>query len=554
MRRAGLSFVVALLVVTQAYAQVPALPSAADPGAIQQRQMEEERRRQEAEREQRKPVTEPLRRDIPEVPAAQPAPPAVRFLVREIRFTKSEILSAEELESVARDFQGRELSLVDLQQLTARVNELYRSKGVVTALAVLPPQDVSGGVVQIRLVEGRLGATHVEGNDSTNAAYVVNRLGLKPDDLIDLGRLESALVRFNRTHDAQLRAELKPGERFATTDLRVLMTEPPRHDLRLTLDTLGSSATGRERLGLSYINRSLLGFRDDLSLSVTRASGQDSRSMTYGFPVNTWGGRLNLGYYEDSTAIKNGPLASLNITGESVAHVLSVRQPTLLNSTAQIDIVAGGKQRKSSNWIDGVFLQRTDTTDHNLGVEAQLFDQQSSWFASYIRSVGHSRVIEREGFRIDRGALRHNRNLGNGLSFRGNLWWQSSPKVLLPSSEQFFIGGEGSVRGYPVGVFSGDTGQALNLELHHPLMQASANTSGVGATGFFFMDYGRVKPFRPSDSSLDDHEALTGVGWGLHATVGKSVYARLTFGYGHTKVPLQPRSYEVTLQLVASAF
>lgn len=554
MRHSRLSLAAAALFMAQAFAQAPTIPSGADPGAIQQRQIEEERRRRESEREQRKPVAEPLRRDVPEIPSGQPGPEAVRFLVREIRFTQSEILSAEELESVAAEFRGRELNLVDLQKLAARVNELYRRKGVVTAQAVVPPQDVTSGVVLIRLVEGRLGKVRIEGNASTNESYVADRLGLKPDDLMELATLEAALVRFNRTNDAQLRAELKPGERFATTDLRLAMTEPPRHDLRITLDSLGSSSTGKERTGISYLNRSLLGFRDDLGLSVTSATGQFSQSVTYGFPVNTWGGRLNLGYYADRTAIKNGALASLKITGESTARVVSLRQPTLVDSSKQLDIVVGGKQRRSYNWIDTVLLQRTDTEDRNLGVEAQLFAPQSTWFASYIRSDGHARVTQREGFRIDRGALRHNRDLGNKLSLRGNLWWQSTRQVLLPSSEQFFIGGEGSVRGYPMGVYSGDTGQALNLELHHPLLTASADTGGFGATGFFFSDYGRVKPYRAPNSSLAPHEALTGVGWGMHAAVGKNVYAKLTFGYGATRVPNLPRNYEVTLQFVVSAF
>lgn len=551
MSKASLPLAAALLFAAQAHAQVP--PSA-DPGAIQQRMMDDLMRRQELERERRKPVTEPLRRDVPEPAAAQPGPEAVRFMVREIRFTRSEILGADELEAVARDFRGRELSLADLRQLAARINELYRSKGVVTAQAIVPPQDVTTGVVTIRLVEGRLGAIRIKGNDSTNEGYVAGRLGLQPDDLMDLARLEAALVRFNRTNDAQLRVELAPGERFATTDLSVLMTEPPRHDMRLTFDTMGSAGTGRDRTGLSYLNRSLFGFRDDLSLSVTTATGQYSRSASYGFPFNPWGGRVNLGYYEDRTAIRNGLLATLKITGKSLARVVSVRQPTVVDNTMQIDLVAGGKMRHSYNWIDNVLLQRTDTADRNLGVEAQLFGEQSNWFASYIRSGGTAEITQRESFSIDRGSVRHNRNLSDSLSFRGNLAWQSTRQVLLPSSEQFFIGGEGSVRGYPVGVYSGDTGQTLNLELHHPLITAGADTDGLGATGFFFADHGRAKPYRAPNSTLKAYESLTGLGWGANIAMGKAAYARLTFGYGVTEVPNQPRNYEVTLQFVASVF
>jgi len=553
-RRYRYLLAVAVLATAQAVAQTPSQLRAADPGATQQRQMDEERRRWEDEREQLKPITEPLKRESVEAPAVQAGPDAVRFMVREVRFTASEILSTEELDVIAREFQGRELNLADLRQLAARVNALYRSKGVVTAQAVVPPQDVSSGIVLIKLVEGRLGRVRIEGNDSTRESYVVDRLRLQPGDLMDLERLEAALVRFNRTNDAQLQTELKPGEQFATTDLRVAMIEPPRQDLRLILDNFGASSTGTFRTGIAYLNRSLLGFRDNLSLSYTKALGQESQAMSYGFPVNTWGGRLNLGYYKDNTAIKNGDLSSLNITGESIASVVSFRQPTFVDSSAQIDVVVGGKERRNSNWIDNVLLVRTDTADSNLGLEAQLFGQQSNWFASYVRSFGHADVTatERQGFVIDRGNVRYNRDFSYGLSFRGNLSWQSSNKVLLPSSEQFFIGGDGSVRGYPVGVYSGDTGQLLNLELHHPLLVASAATHDAGATGFFFVDYGRVK----SNSSLDDDacQDLTGVGWGMHANLGKHAYARLVFGYGIDKVPQQPRSYAITLQLIGSAF
>jgi len=548
------------LVATQAFAQIPAIPSAGSSGATLQRQIEEDRRRREEEREPARPITEPLRREVQETPVAQPGAESVRFMVREIRFTQSALLSPEELAAIANEFQGRELSLADLQQVAARVNELYRKKGIVTSQAVIPPQDVSSGVVTVRLVEGRLGKISIEGNGSTNESYIVDRLRLQPEDLMELGRLEAALVRFNRTNDVQLQAELKPGEQFGTTDLNIAVTEPPRQELRLTVDNFGATSTGVNRAGLSYINRSLLGFRDDLGLSTTQAYGQESYAATYGFPINTWGGRFNLGYYDTYTAIKNGSLASLNITGKSIAQIVSLRQPAYVDSSAQIDVIVGGKTGRNTNWIDSVFLLRTETSEGNVGVEAQLFDKQSNWFAGYIRSYGNARATtqaetgSRNSYIIDRGALRYNRALDYGLSFRGNLSWQSANRDLLPSSEQFFIGGESSVRGYPVGIYSADTGQVLNLELHHPLFAASDSTYGIGASGFFFVDYGRVKPFRPPNSTLDDHESLTGVGWGMNATLGKHLYARLTFGYGLDEVPLQPRNYEINFQVIGSAF
>ena len=556
MKRNGGLVVAAWLSVLAApvCAQTPGQIRAAEPGATQERQMEEERRRREMERDERAPVTEPLKRPVTELPAPQAESEAVRFFVREIQFTESKILGAEELGRLAAEYQGRELSLADLRQLTVRINELYRSKGVVTAQALLPPQDVTSGIIRVRLVEGRLGKVNLDGNASTNASYITDLLRVQPDELMDLPRLEEALVRFNRTNDVQLRAELRPGEAFATTDLNLAVREPPRQEFRFTLDTLGAESTGKNRAGLAYQNRSLFGFRDDLMLAYIQALGQESAAATYAIPVNTWGGRLNLGYYKDKTWIKKGALSSLNITGESESEVVSLRQPIYVDSKSQLDVVVGGKTRRSTNWIDRVFLSRTDTNDANLGLEAQWFSKQSNWFAGYTRYFGDAKVVTTEHYVIDRGTLRFNSELGYGLSFRGMAAWQATHKELLPSSEALFIGGEGSVRGYPVGVYSGDTGQVVNLEVHHPLLTASDATNGLGATGFFFADYGRVKPFRPPNSTLSKHDNLTGIGWGVHSTLGKHFYARLVFGYGLDRIPNQPRNYEISFKVVATAF
>jgi len=220
----------------------------------------------------------------------------------------------------------------------------------------------------------------------------------------------------------------------------------------------------------------------------------------------------------------------------------------------QVDVLAGAKERSSSNWIDGVFLQRTDSSDRNLGAEVQASDEKSFGLASYARYWGQATVIDRTSFGIDRGTLRYNRDLGNGLSFRGSLSWQDTRDRNLPSSELLFLGGEGSVRGYTVGTFAGDRGYAVNLELHHPLIKLPKEPRELIATGFFFADHGSVKPFRPPNSALPSDDRLTSIGWGIQATLDKRVYARATFGYGLTDVPLTPRHYEVHFQLVASLF
>ena len=536
-----------LLQLAPAWAQAPA----ASPGATQQRQIEEERRLREQDRLPQRPATDPLRVQPVQPAPVSPAAAAVRFAVREIRFTPSALLSSDELQALAKPYLGPQVSLADLQKLVAEVNQLYRSRGIVTALALIPSQDVSSGVITIRLVEGRLGQVRIEGNVSTQPRYVEERVGLQPGALIDLPVLESALIRFNRTNEVQLAAELKPGSEAGLSDLVVLLNEPPRQQFQVFTDNLGVPSTGTYRAGASYLNRSLLGYRDELSVLLTGAEGMRSAAAVYGFPINTMGGRLSFGYYYADTEIRNGSLAPLDVTGDSVTKVLTLRQPTWVGPAGQLDVVYAAGWSNSGTDISGVPLQLLNTRYQSLGLEGQWLQAQAATFAGYTYTLGDVTSADPRQFGISRVQLRHNRDLPDAWSVWATASGQWSGDVLLPSNQQYYIGGEGSVRGYATGLLSGDEGYTLSVELRRPLPLAVALPDGqaVNASAFVFVDYGRVYPFRPPGSVLPAWQQLTGTGLGLRAALGRQFFGTFTAAYGLNDVPLQPRPYALTFQL-----
>src|SRR5450830_344793 len=182
--RRWLSRLPASLLLTGACIQLQAqvlIPPAADPGAIQNREVEREQR-QRIEEQRRERIEQPVRSVTPlAAPAPAPGGDGTQFQVREIRFEPaSEILTAQELEALVADFRGRSLRLSQLRELVGRINELYKAKGVITARASLPSQDVTDGIVRIQLIEGRIGHIGIEGNASTREAYIADRLTLNP--------------------------------------------------------------------------------------------------------------------------------------------------------------------------------------------------------------------------------------------------------------------------------------------------------------------------------------------------------------------------------------
>src|SRR3546814_11444720 len=67
-----------------------------------------------------------------------------------------------ELDALATDHIGRQVAFDDLQQIAQRVTDLYLRRGYYLAQAVLPVQEVVDGVVEISVVEGRLGQVPVQ--------------------------------------------------------------------------------------------------------------------------------------------------------------------------------------------------------------------------------------------------------------------------------------------------------------------------------------------------------------------------------------------------------
>lgn len=539
----------ALLLTTVPAAAQVLLPPAADPAVLQQREIERQRlERQERERQERieRPVQPP-----PAPPAPAPGPEdALQFFVGRIDFEpRSELLKPEELEALAAPYRGRTLRFSDLRELVAKINELYRARGIVTAQAVLPPQEIKDGVVLIRLVEGRVGRIRLEGNDSTRAGYVTDRLKLKPGMLMDLPVLERDLLRFNRSNDAQLAAELRPGEAFGQTDVAVAVHEPKRNDLRAFADNAGSEPTGENRFGVSYLRRSLMGRRDDLSLSLVRASGHEGYYGYYGFPVGVLGTRVTLGLFEDRTEIKEGPAAGLGISGRASAQSVSLRHPAWVRPAYAVDALLSYTRRETKNDISGVTLSESELEAWSAGAELQWALARSSWLASaqYVSGNDSEVSLADRQYALWRGTLRLSQAIGSSWNLYSGLYWQLTSDELLPSSEQFYLGGESSVRGFGPAVLGGDQGYALNIELHRALDLLRAEA--LRTSGFLFFDYGKVRPFRPA-GSVATTDSLSSAGGGFNFAWGKSFSGRLVLAFPVGDAPDQLDRRGLHFQLV----
>ncbi|MCH8156826.1 MAG: hypothetical protein IID18_03580, partial [Nitrospinae bacterium] len=79
------------------------------------------------------------------------------FFVRKIEITGNRLISDEELAPIVDIGDGLEMTLGLLMLIANEVTAHYAQKGFFLARAYVPEQEISAGVIKMKIVEGRVG-------------------------------------------------------------------------------------------------------------------------------------------------------------------------------------------------------------------------------------------------------------------------------------------------------------------------------------------------------------------------------------------------------------
>jgi len=446
----------------------------------------------------------------------------------------SEILSETELRGITKEYEGKPASVKDLFEIVDKINALYKAKNFITAKAILPPQKVEAGVVYIRLIEAHVGKISIENNPSTRDSYFTSRISQKTGDLVNVKELEKDVVFFNRTGDVNIKAELKPGAQTGTTDFILKAEEPPRYQVLAYADNAGREEVGRERIGMRAEDRSLFGYRDVLMLNMLGSDGTVSVNASYNIPFGETGTSIGGNFDFSRITYEKGPLTTLEIDGESKNFGFRLTQPVAVEENYKIDGYVGFNRKASNTDFDQVRLFETIVNEFVAGCNYQAAEDNGAWQISQYVTIGK----KNEG--DDRDFITYNLQAGRLLRFnneiaalfRGGL--QLSDSKLLPSFEQFQIGGTATVRGYTEGLLSGDNGYFLSAELNFPFLAQTCTLMGIPLRdkikGFIFLDHGGAFPYKGDDQSIDSDDFLTGAGFGLIFNFSKYLSGKMICG------------------------
>jgi hemolysin activation/secretion protein len=498
---AGLSFSSA---PTQATAQGLDISSARAQESI--RRLEELDRQSQIDQTGPDVLSEPLgRQELP--PAGGPT-----VLLQDVVFAPDSVfLSADELQAIASNYVGQRVDFRQISSLVRDVNDLYAAKGVVTAAAILPPQDLAEGRLEVRLVEGQVGNVSIVGERLTSDEYVLNRIRLSKGSTVDIPTAARDIAYFNATNRANVRLALQPGASFGLTDLTLGLTEPPRDQLQFFLDNTGAESSGEEQVSGVYRRYGLLG-RDDTFLAFTALTeGNRSLTLRYDVPVSTSGTRLAATWTGSRTDIIDGPAADLGIEGKSRSLTLGLTQPFIATETWLLEGIASVFRGKSKTNASGIDLVDSETDKFSLGVSGSYTTERTSLAGqlSYVAADTTDNLAatgEDYGFII--GSFRGTYQVNESWRLVANGAFQEADDDLVPGDLLFQVGGPTTVRGYPSDGVAGDDGYFANIEARY-----RSTLSDLPVEFFAFTDFGRVESTFPRETNL--WSAGVGVDWAL---------------------------------------
>lgn len=419
----------------------------------------------------------------------------LRVRLSKFRFEGNTVFPAEELGRIVSRYENTEIGNAELEDARLAITRHYINAGYINSGASVPDQEVTGGIVTIRIIEGRLTGIEISGNHRFRPGYLGSRIAMDRERPLNIVRLQENLqLLLENPQIERINAELGPGANPGESILRAEVTEARRYRLGMGLANNRSPSVGPIRAEIHATANNLLGVADTLGLRLGKTEGLDDASLNYAVPVSNRDTLLTLRWDKNDSTVIEAPFRSIDIKGKSETLEIGLSHP--LYRTLQRELRAGLSlaTRSSETFLLGMPFSFTPGVTDGKGrisvarLSAQWVDRTPdsalalrwAWsfgldaFGATVNSDGtpDSRFVARLG------QLQWAKRLGEG---RGELLarseFQLSNGALMPL-EKYAVGGMESVRGYRENLFVRDKGWNASLEYRVPVARVPIRALG----------------------------------------------------------------------------
>lgn len=402
------------------------------------------------------------------------------FHLNDIIFVGNTKISDKKLKKIAKKYINQTVYLSDIQSLIKTITEKYHEKGYITSYAYLPEQQVENGILTININEGLTGDYKVYGNRWERDWYFDNVIfksnGIEKGKVFNVKNLQGALKTINNEDYVNAVTSVE-NDKDGNTVIELNVQDRLPLNVNLIWDDYGRDMTGRQRFTPILGIDNLTGFGDKIYGGTVLSSHSVGALAGYNVPISKFGTRLAFDYSYSSVKM-GGIFEKYKIHGNSSDYSVKIIQPVINDALKEVTASVGINFINSSSKSD--FFQ-TSLSDYALrvlraNVNGVFDDSTGRTFADIGVSYGfdglgaHSEKYnpyEKDFVKVSASATRVQRVRQESLAIL-RLNGQYSPNKLF-ATEQMYLGGVYSIRGYQPSEILGDYGVAGSLEFRVPV-------------------------------------------------------------------------------------
>lgn len=453
----------------------------------------------------------------------------IRFKVVGIRVEGATTLNAESFRPLYQGLIGKEVSLGDIFDVADGIEKAYRAAGYLLVRAYVPPQHVNDGIFTIRVVEGFVEGTSVEGGDARTRdlvkAYLDPLVREKPLRGVTI---ERALLLANDIPGVAATGVLSPSPNVPGAANLVVTVSQPRVSGAVSAMNRGSHFTGTWTVSGTAAYRGIAG-ADELDASLTWAPPDLNQQLAGQLRYKTAIGNDGLSgsmLGAISHGAPGGTLGAAEIRTDSWALGPRLAYPLVRTRADALTLDGGFTVQEAKVKILGIGISHDKwrVADISLGYSSRDFLTGSFTgtldIAQGLPILGatpnHSPDLSLAGrttFTKGTWLVRYIKSFGMPLSLAVTGSGQYSFEPLI-SGEQILFGGTQIGRGYEPGAITGDSGAGGSLELRYDTRLEQLAIRNLEP--YIFVDAAKVwNKARPASAGipLDDFSiASTGIG------------------------------------------
>lgn len=426
---------------------------------------------------------------LPEVgpPAPPPqvellAPKGSTLTVKTFMFVGNLLIPSAKLAPLLTKYVGRPLSFEELRNAAAEISLHYRAQGYVATVSV-PKQEVTDGIVQLRVLESRFGDVVVDsasdGRIAPELLQEIVRHAMIPGAATDIRLLDRGILLAGDLPGAAVTGGLAAGSEEGRSDLVLLSQKTPIFSGSVSADNSGARSTGAPRALVSAALASPQGQGEQFSVDLLYSEGVRFGRVGGGVPIGYEGSRLSLGVSRMDYKLVSPDFVAARLAGESTSWKADYLRPLARSRVFNVNFTAGVEAKTFRNTAAVAVVSDYEIRSFAAGFNANAYDgvlgggvisASLQWTAGELdlggspNQAGVAASTRAEGrFQKLRLALSRTQNVAEGLVLVAAVNGQLASRN-LDSAEKLFAGGVGGVRAYPINEGAGDEGYIAALE------------------------------------------------------------------------------------------